>query len=529
MVALSPFFNLNGQEGYTNHDDLSARLNQLAREFPAVATLESLDKTNGGKEIWLLSIGTGDLENRPAIAVAGGVSGEYPVGTELALLFAEKILENSGDDRVKELLSETTFYVFPDMNPDARAQFFSRLRYERTGNAYPPHSVERNARLAEDPYRDLNGDNMITMMRTEDPSGEWITHPKDPRVMVRASFEKGETGKYTLKPEGIDSDMYDLFNMHREGMVDFNKNFTFQYPAFTPRAGEHAVSEIESRAIADFLFESKNVFAVVGFGPADNLTAPLTYNERAASGRMVTGILQEDAKVNSMVSNKYSGLVSTEGATGKSGTDGDFFQWAYFHYGRFSFSTPGWWVPASEGGSSNPEINFLEWAESEGLENVFVPWQEVEHPDYPGQKTEVGGIAPFVMNNPPYEIVERSAGEHFNFLLELAEMRPVTDIVNVRTERLGRDLHRVTVDIFNEGVFPTVTELGERVRWVQKTVVNFDPDEGQELVSGKRVEVLDRIEGKGRYECSWLVRGRGEIKIRAGAESTGFKEIEINL
>ncbi len=529
LTAIFPLLSLSGQEGYTDHKNLSARLSSLEKEYPSLVNVRSLAQTDGGKDIWLLSIGSGDLENRPAVAVVGGISGEYPVGTELALLFAEEILANSRGEEVKKLLSETSFYVFPDMNPDARAQFFAPLRYERTGNAYPQNSVEREPRLSRDPYTDLNGDNMITLMRVEDPSGEWITHPDDERIMIRASFEKGETGKYKLFSEGVDEELYDLFNLHREGMVDFNRNFTFQYPEFSPGAGHHAVSETESRAAADFLFNAKNVFAVVGFGPADNLTAPLSYNERAASGRMVEGILQKDARVNSMVSNMYNNLVTAGVSSANSGSNGDFFQWAYFHYGRFSFSTPGWWVPKTDGGSSNPEVNFLRWAESEGLENVFVPWQEFEYPEFPERKTEVGGIAPFVMKNPPYEYVLSSAGEHYRFLIELAKMRPAIDIVNIRTENLGRDLNRITVDIFNEGVFPTVTELGQRIRWVQKTVINFDPDDGQELVSGKRVEVLDQIEGKGKIECSWLVKGRGSVNIRAGAESTGFKKIEINL
>lgn len=529
LTAIFPLSGLSGQEGYTDHENLSARLNNLGKEYPSLANVRSLAKTDGGKDIWLLSIGAGDPENRPAIAVFGGVSGKYPAGTELALLFAEKILESSGSEEVNKILSETVFYVFPDMNPDARAQFFAPLRYERTGNAYPQNALEREPRLSEDPYSDLNGDNMITLMRVEDPSGKWIPHPDDERIMKRASVEKGETGKYKLFTEGVDGDLQELFNFHREGMVNFNRNFTFQYPEFSPEAGHHAISEIESRAAADFLFNAKNVFAVVSFGPADNLTAPLTYNERAASGRMVTGILQKDAAVNSMVSNTYKDLVSTGVSAGNSGTGGDFFQWAYFHYGRFSFSTPGWWIPKTGEGTTDPQVNFLRWAESEGLENVFVPWQEVANPEFPERKTEVGGIAPFVMKNPPYEYVETSAGEHYRFLLELAKMKPAIDIVNVRTETLGRDFHRITVDVFNEGIFPTVTELGQRIRWVQKTVIDFDPDNGQELVSGKRVEVLDQIEGKGKVERSWLVRGRGSVNIRAGAESTGFRKIEIKL
>lgn len=596
---------VRSQTDYPNHREMSARLQALSRANPNMARLESLTKTLGGKDIWLLKVGSGDLQSRPAIAVVGGVAGDHLVGTEFALQFAERLLAQAGDPDTRQLLESVTFYVFPDMSPDAREQYFATLRYERLGNANPS-DYDRDGKIGEDPYNDLDGDGLITMMRVRDPRGEWMPHPDDARIMVRARPELGEKGEYFLYSEGIDQDKDGLFNEDGDEGVIFNRNFTFKYPAFKAGAGEHAVSEKETRAIADFLFEAKNVFAVISFGPANNLSEPLRYSEREAGGRIPTGWQESDTKINQMVSLAYNRHLGTASAAreggdedrtavapgrGVPGSDGDFFQWAYFHYGRYSFSTPGWWVPVEPRGTrgagdqsgrgmspgdaaartgaqargtgmqmggfggfggrpplsreeimdgirhgggapaidAQAQLDFLRWAEKNELDGVFVPWTRVDHPDFPGREVEVGGIAPFVMKNPPYEMVDQLAGKHFEFILDVARKRPQTVIENIRTEDLGNNLFRVTVDIVNKGDFPTVSQMGQRNRWVQKTVVRAGLGRNQELISGRTVEVVDVIEGRSSIERSWLVRGRGEFTVRAGAESTGISTQTINL
>ena len=51
----------------------------------------------------------------------------------------------------------------------------------------------------------------------------------------------------------------------------FNRNFPFHYPYFKPGAGPNAVSEIETRAVADFAFDHRNIAIVFCFSPEDNL------------------------------------------------------------------------------------------------------------------------------------------------------------------------------------------------------------------------------------------------------------------
>jgi hypothetical protein len=521
-------------EGYGNHDNLSSRLRQLSVTFPGYTKLTSLTKTEGQKDIWLLTIGPEDHPAKPAIVIAGGIEGNHLLGAELSLSFAEMLLGASGTPEIQNLLAEHTFYILPDMSPDAREQYFSELKYERKGNANSAWS-DRSGSSVDHPFYDLNADGMISVMRISDPSGEWIEHPDDGRVMIKAKKAEGQQGKYSLYPEGIDILRNERWS---EAGVEFNRNFSFRYPVFTRGAGVHALSEDETRAVAQFLFEANNVYAVFSFGPANNLKEPLKYDEKKASGRILGGILQEDAHVNAMVSSRYREITGDISGSSSDGTGGDFFQWAYFHYGRHSFSTPGWQVPSEpdnsgpEGknaGDSNPELKFLRWAEKENIDNVFIPWEKVNHPLFPELEVEVGGIYPFAIINPPYNMIGHIAGLHYDFLIELAGMRPVVEILNVKTEELGKGVYRLTADITNTGIMPTVSELGERSRWVKKTVVRLETGRDQQVLGGKSVEVLTAVEGGKKETRSWLIRGRGEVKLRAGAENTGFKEISVKL
>lgn len=113
----------NAQE-YRNHAQLSQKLKSLEASSAGLAKLQSISKTAGGKDIWLMEIGTGDRASRPAIAVVGGVEGSLLFSQELAVSFIEKLLAASKTDSIKNLLATTTFYVYPSMSPDASEQYF---------------------------------------------------------------------------------------------------------------------------------------------------------------------------------------------------------------------------------------------------------------------------------------------------------------------------------------------------------------------------------------------------------------------
>lgn len=341
---------ISAQNDYSNYTQQAARLNLLVKTYPETSNLRSVGKTLSGKDIWMLTIGTGKTESKPAIAVVGGVEGSHLLGTELALGFAEQLL-SSNNDSSKRVLTNTTFYVFPNISPDAMEQYFAPLKYERSGNAGITDD-DRDGRMNEDGYDDLDKNGKITMMRVESPIGDFKINPEDPRGIIKADFTKGEKGNYLLFTEGLDNDKDGLFNEDGEGGVWINRNLAFRHPSFTQGSGEFPVSEPETKALLDQFYLLFNIYAVVSFSSNNNLSTPNTYNAASAGQRIVTGYQEQDAKVNAMVSDLYNKTVSMKDAPKSTAGGGDFLSWAYYHYGRYSFSTPGWFVPKQKADTS---------------------------------------------------------------------------------------------------------------------------------------------------------------------------------
>ena len=535
VLFASMSFGITAQE-YSNYEQQTARVNALAKNYPSLVSVRSLVKTNGGKDIWLITIGTGKTETKPAIAVLGGTEGSHLLGTEMAIGFAENLLKASNTDSIKNRLAKTTYYVFPNMSPDAMEQYFGKLKYERNGNASETDD-DRDGKLNEDGFDDLDGNGKITMMRIESPLGDYKLHPDDPRVLVKADATKGEKGKYLLLPEGIDNDKDGLLNEDGEGGIAFNKNLTYKHNTFAPGSGDFPASEKETRALLDFMFDAFNVYAVISFGSNNNLSTPIAFNPIAAKERILAGYLEPDAKVNSMVSDLYNKVTGTKDAPKTSAAGGDVLSWGYFHYARYSFSTPGWWVPKAKPDTAkkekaftieDPAANYLRWAQQQGITNTFTDWKPIQHPDYPNQKVEVGGLDPFVLINPPFKMVADIVKKHTDFLVKLADQQPEIDIVNFKTEKLGNGLTRVSLDVINRGGLSTHSKLGERSYFLKKLKVAVKTDK-QEIVGGRKITLLNSMDASGSQSFSWLIKGTGKISIEVGCPTAGVKNVEITL
>ncbi len=525
------------QSSYSNYKQQTERISALAKTYPQSAKLTSIGKTAGGKDIWMLTIANGNAETKPGIAIVGGVEGNHLLGMEMAIGFAEKLLKGTNTDSIKTLLGKTSFYVFPNMSPDAMEQYFATLKYERQGNASKTDD-DRDGKTNEDGYDDLDGNGKITSMRIESPVGDYKVNPDDPRVLIKADLSKGEKGKYIVMAEGTDNDKDGKFNEDGEGGIWFNKNFSFKFPVFTAGAGDFSVSETETRALADTLYQMFNVYAVISFSSNNNLSNPFTYNSANTSPRIVAGYLEADAKTNAMVSDLYNKTTSMKDAPKTNPTGGDFLSWAYYHYGRFSFSTPGWYVPKTKPDTLKKEkafttedeqANYLRWASQQGITGTFTEWKKINHPDFPGQTVEVGGLDPFVLINPPYKLVDSIVIAHTSFIVKLAAYQPEVDIINLKTEKLGADITRITATVINKGGLPSYSKLGERSYWIKRINVKLLPGKNQSVISGKKIQLLNALEGYDSKELSWLVKGSGKITLEAGSPTTGIKKTDISL
>ncbi len=275
MLALvAPGGALRGQAtSYLDFDGLTRELRSLV-DGSNLATMRSLGTSREGREIWLVEIrnpsGT-PVDTRPGLLIVGNLEGDHLVGSALALETIRYLIDQNGGEAN---LDEQVVYVVPRLNPDGAEAMFAAVHHARRGNARP-YDDDNDGRIDEDPPEDLNGDGFITVMRVPDPSGDYIIHPDDARLMKRADAGEGESGAYTLYREGRDSDGDGFLNEDGAGGVDLNRNFQHAYPYYERDAGPHMVSESEARALMDFVVAQRNIGAILTFGHSDNLvTAP---------------------------------------------------------------------------------------------------------------------------------------------------------------------------------------------------------------------------------------------------------------
>jgi len=170
----------------------------------------------------------------------------------------------------------------------------------------------------------------------------------------------------------------------------------------------------------------------------------------------------------------------------------------------------------------------MAWADQQNLKNIFVPWITVSHPDFPNQKVEVGGIKPFVMQNPPFNMVDSIAIQHTNFILKLAAMQPKLEFHNLKVEKLSGGLSRITADLFNNSPLPTHSELGEKSRWLRKIRIDITKDK-KEVIAGNTIHLIDKLDAFETKTMSWIVKGSGNVEIKAGAAHCGIATLNTKL
>lgn len=553
--------------GYQTFAEFEQHLKKLAKH--EACSLSTLGTTAEGRDIRLLTLGRGDADSKPALLLMGSVDAANLTGSELAIRLAQQLLEVNRQTKEQSPLQGITVYIVPRPSPDASQRVAAKVLHHNATNSRPT-DADRDGLVDEDGPEDLNGDGIISQMRIGDPSGAWMPHPNDPRVLVKAEASKNEQGRYRVEVEGIDNDGDEQWNEDGPGGVDFNQNFTFDYDYFGGEAGPHQISEAETRAIADWAMSRRNIFAVYSFSPQHNLPKPWP-EHKDEGGRIKTKVLKADAAYYTFISELYSKRFEGKKAPESASHAGAFAPWSYFHCGRWSLSAPGWVIPdadkpdadeaetdeseepeaespaepqaeetgeaqdpdkpeldahdkanepqANDNKASNKEASdaeqdkrkshelaALDWFERAGIRG-FLPWQEFDHPDFPDQTVEIGGFIPRAQDHPPADKLDGIANQHCDFLLELLELRAKLDISSAKLTSLGGGIFRLEAKVTNLGFLPTTSAMGQLSRQLQRLQLHVELPEGGKLLTGNLREDLGVLAGNGgQSETNWLVQ-----------------------
>jgi hypothetical protein len=70
--------------------------------------------------------------------------------------------------------------------------------------------------------------------------------------------------------------------------------------------------------------------------------------------------------------------------------------------------------------------------------------------------------------------------------------------------------------------------MGARSRWLRKIRIDIDTP-SDKLISGDKIKLVDSMGAYEKSTYSWIIRGAGNVSIKAGASHTGFVTQTVKL
>lgn len=509
---------------------ITGALRSLAAQYQGLATLTSLTRTDAGRDVWLLTVANkqgADVNTRPALLIVANLEANHRIGTTTAMVIADRLLTGyAANADIKKLLDEHTIYIVPTANPDGAELVQTMKGYEIPYKPVKGEEAKGGLNIRE-LGADLNGDGLVTLMRVPDVAGTMIADPAEPRIMREANRARAERGRYKVMVEGIDPANVNAFvSMGTDG-VNLNRNFQHEYLYFQPHVGPHMVSEVESRALVDFVYDRTNIAAVLTFSFYDNLrTAPPAQRQPAAGVQgnppnVPTNLLPQDRAYFEFVSQKFNELTGLRG-TGADNEAGSFAQFVYYQMGLPSFTTPVWTLPApAANATASRDARWLAYFDAAKV-NAYVNWTPATHPTL--GNVEVGGFVPNARVNPPAAEVPALTKSHADFAVWLGQQLPKVELADTRVEAKGDGVFQITTTVVNEKYFPTQMMMGARVRFNRPITARLMPAAGMTVLSGNTQQQTPRIDGMGgRQTYTWLVQAPAgtTTRIEVHAERAG--------
>src|SRR5690606_16490420 len=182
--------------------DLGAWLHDVAAAHPHLVQLDTYGRSYEGRDLWIVTVtdtSTGAHDTKPAHWVDASIHAVELTATVAACALIHRLVTGHGvDDTVTRALATRTFYIVPRVNPDgAEWVLADRPRYRRSSvRPWPARDAHRWPGLYGE---DIDGDGRVLQMRIPDPSGGWMPHADDARLMVPIPPEGVPAGAPTYR------------------------------------------------------------------------------------------------------------------------------------------------------------------------------------------------------------------------------------------------------------------------------------------------------------------------------------------
>lgn len=550
---------------YLRYDELTRLVRGWAGAHPEFVRLQSLTKTAGGRDVWLIEIGRNPERTRPAICIDANMHAAELLGTNAALAVADRLigLHKRMDARmprtVREAAIDGLYYIIPSISPDGAEDVMtagrvsrSAPRLRRKGDA-SPHWVRR----------DMDGDGKIRQLRFQHPAGEFVAHPEFDHVMVPRTI--GDEGPYfKIFPEGL-VEGYDGIRIPFPGTLsdndsDFNRNFPFGWSGGCEGAGQFPGWEPETNAIVEFASRAPHIFAWLNlhtFGGVF-IRPPFDASHQIAPGDLeLYDYVAELAAV-------HTGMPTIEALKDMTPDPtkpmtGTLAAWAYGDRGCLAWPIELWDLFAAAGLAKREPffVNYatqgrrevkalVRWDIEQNEARTFGPWRPFHHPQF--GEVELGGldtIHGFI--NPPTREIAGICDAVSSFAVTLMALRPNLNC-HVKAERISETLTRIDLFVTNDGYLPTyITNASVNRPWNSGLKILAEAS-GCTLVSGQSSTDLGHLPGWGRganheangpffqksqgvYDVlqTWIVAGPGQLDIQVGAPRIGWHHCPVTV
>lgn len=531
---------------YHDTAEIADFLHRLQAAFPKLCKLESLGKSHGGRDMWVLTItnsAKGRESEKAGFWIDGGIHANELQGPEVVLYTAWFLLETYGrNETVTRLVDERVFYLLPTLSPDSRdAHMKEAATTHSPRSGQRPVDDDRDGLTDEDGPDDLDGDKHIVQMRVRDSNGKWKAHPDFPALMIPVGPE--EKGEFTiLGEEGIDNDGDGRVNEDGVGFYDPNRDWAWNWQPKHVQWGAHRYpfSILENRMVADFVMARANLAGAQSYHNAGGwiLRGPGGRADHyAGSDVAVYDVLGRKGEM-MLPGYRYSDVV-----TGLYEVFGGELDWFYTMRGAFTFTnelfTPFNLFRKEGGGWFGKDVDLHLFNKYLLFEDGFVKWHAVDHPQY--GKIEVGGYKKTWMRQPPSFLLEEECHRNMAFTLYHADQMPQVRVESIETRAIQGGLVEVTATIVNPKVIPTRAEMDVRNKISPPDVVSIE-GKGVKVIAGlwdgsrwfreareqpKKPESirLDTIPGMGAVYVRWIVKGDGPYTVTVRSAKGGVHSL----
>lgn len=526
---------------YYNHDGITDICKKIAAAHPDLAKLESIGKSYQGREMWLLTITDfkkGKPEEKPAFYLDGNIHSNEIQGAEMALYTAWYLTETFKDiTYIKELLADRVFYIVPTINPDGRDNFMKAPNSPHSPRSgMVPIDNDRDGKVNEDGFDDLDKDGNITQMIRKSATGRFKKDPNDPRRLIRAKND--ELGEYeVLGNEGIDSDGDGRVNEDGEGYYDPNRDWGWKWQPNPIQNGayKYPFSLPENRNVRNFVMAHPNIAGAQSFhnnggmilrGPGAEEDAS-TYN--AEDSRIYDAI----GKKGELLIPGYRYMIVYKDLYSVFGGELD---WFYGGRGIYTFTnelfTSYMYFNKKASWEDGEDENY-EFNNDLLFGDAVVPWTEYDHPQY--GKIEIGGVKKNFTRADPGFLLESDAHRNMSFVIYHAYHMPKLSVENISEKNLGNGLIEVTAVIKNERMMPTHASQDLKFKIERPDYISL---QGATVVAGMIVEngdlnitreqkinpaVLEvkSIPGLGAVTVRWIIKPAKNYTVKVDSHKGG--------